>query len=241
LQESRLEPQEAAHEALRTTLLDNEEVLVEATTYPPGAGVPTHMHRFPSLVYVVEGGTLETTTPDGAVDRYDLRPGEALWSDSANVHSARNVGSTRVRIVETEVKRATLAAHGWGLVPRVLTAVDLDWKTDPVDPRRTVASLVGDLSMPGPYTVRLRAPAGYEIGLHVHPEEDEQLTVLAGAIVWSTGAPGSGAPEFTLGSGGFVLTPAGTPHRIAALEDTVLQMSGIGPRRYVYLDAEAAL
>jgi quercetin dioxygenase-like cupin family protein len=58
LQESRLEPQEAAHEALRTTLLDNEEVLVVATTYPPGAGVPTHMHRFPSLVYVVEGGTL---------------------------------------------------------------------------------------------------------------------------------------------------------------------------------------
>lgn len=101
---------EATREAVRRTLLENDEVLAIATTYPPGAGVPLHTHRFPSVVCVIEGGTLQTTTPEGIVETYDLRSGETLWSDTGSAHSARNVGSTTLRLVEIEVKHARAAA-----------------------------------------------------------------------------------------------------------------------------------
>lgn len=220
----------------RRTLLENDDVLVVATTYPPGASVPIHTHRFPNVAYVIDGGTIETTAPDGTVERYDVRPGETLWSAAAHAHSACNPGSTPVRIVEVELKRTTATGHVREKTERVLTPDSLEWRQDVHDPRRRSARLVGDPTTPGPYTIRYSAPAGYVIGLHLHPDDDEQLTVLSGAIRWSTGEPGSGEPENTLPAGGFALAPAGTPHRIVAVEDCVLQMSGVGPRTYIYLN-----
>lgn len=231
-------PVEQPHptEASRKTLLENDEVLVVSTAYPSGASVPLHLHRFPQLAYVVEGGTIETTALDGAVGTYEVRAGETLWTAAAHAHSARNVGSTRVRIVEVEVKHARPATRIRDTRPRAAAPDTLEWVVDSFDPARTTALLVGDPTKPGPYTVRFRAPAGYGIGLHLHPDDDEQLTVLSGAIRWSTGEEGSGAPEYTLKAGGFALSPAGTPHRIVVVEDSELQMSGFGPRTYVYLD-----
>ena len=226
----------AVEEPLRRTLLENDEVLVVATTYPPGASVPLHTHRFPNVSYVIDGGTIETRDADGTVEVYDIQPGETLWSAAAHAHSARNLGSTFVRIVEVELKHATHGEETPESRAVVLTIDDLDWRPDPLDSRRRSASLVGDPTMCGPFTARFAAPAGYVIGLHMHPDEDEQLTVLSGTVRWSTGEPGSGEPEYTLGAGGFALAPAGTPHRIAVLDDAVLQLSGVGPRNYIYLN-----
>ena len=164
-----------------------------------------------------------------------MRAGETLWSAAAHAHSARNLGNTSVRLVEVELKHVVPTAHAREHTERVLTADDLQWEQDALDPRRRSALLIGDPTKPGPYTARFSAPAGYVIGLHMHPEEDEQLTVISGTIRWSTGNPGNGEPEYTLPPGGFALAPAGTPHRIVAVKDCVLQLSGIGPRRYIYL------
>jgi mannose-6-phosphate isomerase-like protein (cupin superfamily) len=62
--------------------------------------------------------------------------------------------------------------------------------------------------------------------------------VLSGTLHWSVGAAGSGAAEHVSPAGSFVLFPAGTLHRLWATEETVLQMTGIGPRTYVFLDPE---
>ena len=239
LQQTIPQPQVHPARAVRTTLLENDEVLAIGTTYPPGESVPVHTHRFPSLVYVVQGGTIETMAPDGTVERYDMRPGETLWSAGSQSHGARNVGSTPVQIVEIEIKHATPAASASHKALRVVTPASLEWRPDSVDPRRAAALLVGDPTRPGPYVVRYRAPAGYEITLHMHPDDDEQLTVLSGAIQFSAGSARSGAPEHTLTAGGFVLTPAGIPHRLLAVEDSILQMSGIGPHKYVYVSGSA--
>jgi quercetin dioxygenase-like cupin family protein len=236
LQQAAPSKRAADEEPLRRTLLENDDVLVVATTYPPGASVPIHTHRFPNVSYVIDGGTIETRDADGTVEVYEVQPGETLWSAAAHAHSARNLGSTFVRIVEVELKRASHGEEAPESRAVVLTTDDLDWKTDPLDPRRRSAMLVGDPTMCGAFTSRVAAPGGYIIGLHMHPDEDEQLTVLSGTIRWSTGEPGSGEPEYTLGSGGFALAPAGTPHRIAVLDDAVIQMSGVGPRKYVYLN-----
>jgi quercetin dioxygenase-like cupin family protein len=186
------------------------------------------------VVYVAEGGTVETTSPDGTTSAVDLLPGHTLWR-AAQSHSTRNIESTTVRIVEVEIKRAA-AEPAEARAPGVATDADSDWHLDPLDPRRSTMLLVGDPTKSGPYTLRARLDAGYTLGVHRHPSEDENLTVLSGALHWSTDAAGSGAPEHVLPAGGFVQFPAGTPHRLWTTEETVIQMTGIGPRTYVYLD-----
>ena len=221
--------------AIRRELLENEQVEVIETTYAPGEGVPRHAHAFPGVVYTVDGGVLETAGPDGALTTHDLVAGQAFWR-SAQAHSTRNIGGTPVRILEVDVKQGPTRPDTWETAPPMLTSGALAWSPDPADPRIGVARLVGDPAKPGPYTVRYRIPAGYRRGLHVHPDEDEQLTVLSGSIHWSSGESGSGAPEYVLTAGAFAPASAGTPHRLWTTEECVVQMSGIGPRTYIYFD-----
>lgn len=228
-------PQQAEGRTSRREIFENDQVLVIESSYAPGSSVAIHRHRSPHVVYVVEGGALETTGADGATEMHEIRAGETLWQLPQS-HGTRNVGGTPVRIVEVEVKTPSRAAASWEKAPSVVTSTDRVWTPDPFDPRRSVALLVGDPTRPGPYTVRYRAPAGYAIGLHMHPDEDEQLTVISGTVHWSSGEAGSGAPEYTLRAGGFAPARAGTPHRLWVTEESVIQVSGIGPRTYVYLN-----
>ena len=220
--------------ALRSVLLENAEVVVIETTYPPGASTPMHAHRFPHVVYVIEGGTVETTAPDGDTGTLEIRPGQLLWRPPQS-HSTRNIGSTTVRIVEAEIKHAA-TENAEERTLKALTPADLEWVMDPLDPTRSVALLEGNPARPGPYTLRGRMGAGYALGLHQHPDEDEHLTVLSGTLHWSAGARGSGEPEHALPAGAYAVFPAGMPHRLWTTEETVIQMSGVGPRTYVYFD-----
>lgn len=233
---SRMPDSAPEQQATRRVLLENAEVVAIETTYPQGTSVPMHEHRSPHVVYVVAGGTVETTAQDGNVITVPLRPGQTLWRD-AQSHSTRNIGPTQVRILEVEIKHAATKLAG-ERTPRVITQAGLEWLPDPLDPTRSIALLVGDPATPGPYTVRLLLGAGYTLGVHQHPDEDEHLTVLSGTLYWSMGEAGSGAPEHALQAGGYVAFPAGTPHRLWTTEETVLQMSGVGPRTYVYLKPE---
>lgn len=224
----------AGQQAVRRVLLENAEVVAIETMYPVGSGVPMHVHRFPHVVYVLEGGVVETTAPDGSMATVEARPGEPLWR-APQSHSTRNVGPTTVRILEIEIKHAATGSAG-NRTPRAVAQADLDWTPDPLDPRRSVALLVGDPARPGPYTLRARLAAGYTLGLHQHPDEDEHLTVLSGVVHWSTGAADSGEPEHTLAAGDYAVFPAGTPHRLWTRGEAILQVTGNGPRAYVYAD-----
>lgn len=92
-------------QAVRRVVLENAEVVVIETTYPPGTSVPLHGHRFPHVLYVIEGGTVQTTAPDGSVMTLEVHPGQTLWREPQS-HSTRNIGATTVRIVEVEIKHA---------------------------------------------------------------------------------------------------------------------------------------
>jgi quercetin dioxygenase-like cupin family protein len=219
---------------LRKEVLDNAEALVVETTYPRDGETPLHQHRYPHVLYVIEGGTVETTALDGTVNTLELRPGQTFWRGPQS-HSTRNIGPSTVRIVEVEIKNAAMRSTREP-TPFVTTSADLEWRPDSLDPKRSMALLVGDPAKPGPYTVRMRADAGYSIRLHQHPREDENLTVLSGTLHWSTGAAGSGEPEHAAPARSFVLFPAGTPHRLWVTEETILQMTGGGPRTYVHLE-----
>ena len=95
----------SGQEVVCKVLLENAEVMVIETTYPIGTSVPMHEHRSPHVVYVVEGGTVQTTAPDGDVGVLELCSGQTLWRQ-AQSHSTRNVGSTTVKVVEVEVRGA---------------------------------------------------------------------------------------------------------------------------------------
>lgn len=121
---SRMPDSAPEQQAVRRVLLENAEVAVIETAYPKGGSVPMHGHRFPHVLYIIEGGTVQTTAPDGSVSTMELRPWQTIWRD-AQSHSMRNIGSTTVRIVEVEIKNAALGIAG-ERTPRVVTQADLD-------------------------------------------------------------------------------------------------------------------
>jgi len=94
--------------------------------------------------------------------------------------------------------------------------------------------LIGDPSKPGPYTIRLKFPAGFKVAPHTHPDSRE-VTVLSGT--WYTGygekAEPSGLKELLAGS--FYTEPANIAHYVEIREPTVIQVSGTGPsgRKFV--------
>src|SRR2546425_7808760 len=71
---------------------------------------------------------------------------------------------------------------------RYFTPADLMWKDAPTSMPKgaKVAVLEGDLAAPGPFTMRVRVPAGYKIPPHFHPGI-EHVTVLSGSFFMAAG------------------------------------------------------
>src|SRR5712675_2887854 len=89
-------------------------------------------------------------------------------------------------------------------------------------------NLVGDPAKPGPYTLRLKFPKGFRIAPHTHPDSRE-VTVLSGVFATGYGQSFDNAKLKVLPAGSFYTEPANVPHYIEIKEDTVLQVSGMGP------------
>ena len=70
--------------------------------------------------------------------------------------------------------------------PVAMTPTDVKWESQGALATGGIeqARLVGDPSKPGPYTIRLRFPAGYKLAPHTHPDYRE-VTILSGT--WYTG------------------------------------------------------
>jgi quercetin dioxygenase-like cupin family protein len=98
-------------------------------------------------------------------------------------------------------------------------------------------SLVGDPSKPGPYTIRLKFPAGYKLAPHTHPDPRE-VTILSGT--WYTGYGEQADPALlkALPAGSFYTEPANVPHFVEVHEAVVIQVSGVGPSGRAFVEAE---
>jgi hypothetical protein len=107
----------------------------------------------------------------------------------------------------------------------------------PVVPKGAQAAvLAGDPFKDGSeYTLRLKMPDGYKIPPHWHPT-DENVTVLSGKLGAGMGdkfAPASGE---IINSGGFVRMPREVHHFAWAKGPTTIQVSGIGPFDFHYVN-----
>ncbi|MDP3767894.1 MAG: cupin domain-containing protein [Dehalococcoidia bacterium] len=100
-----------------------------------------------------------------------------------------------------------------------------------------LAVLEGDLSKPGPFTMRIKLPANYKVPPHFHPAI-EHVTVLSGTFYLGMGEKfdekkGAGFPV-----GGFVVMPEKTPHFAWTKGDVTIQVHGVGPWGLTYVNPD---
>lgn len=84
-------------------LSENDEVRVSEIKFNPGDSIPMHHHSYGHSLYIVEGGQLTISKPDGSSVVLEAKPGDVMWMGVED-HSAANTGSTVVRVIITEVK-----------------------------------------------------------------------------------------------------------------------------------------
>jgi hypothetical protein len=97
------------------------------------------------------------------------------------------------------------------------------------------AVLAGDPTKDGPYVVRLKMPANYQIPAHRHPTT-ENLTVLSGSFHAGMGDKLDTAKGQAFMPGGFAAMPAGTNHYAWTTAETVVQVHGKGPFQIIYVN-----
>lgn len=98
-----------------------------------------------------------------------------------------------------------------------------------------VAVLEGDPKKEGMFTMRLKVPAGSVVRPHTHPRE-ERVTVLSGAAFVGFGEEMDRTQAKKFPAGSFYVNPARTPHYVFFEEETVVQITGIGPWEVNYLE-----
>jgi quercetin dioxygenase-like cupin family protein len=100
--------------------------------------------------------------------------------------------------------------------------------------------LAGDPTRPGPYTIKLWAPANTRIAAHSHRDE-RSAVVVSGTWYFGYGDKAEEAKVKALPTGSFYTEPAGQPHfALTKAEPVVVYIFGQGPTDTVYVDAASA-
>lgn len=119
----------------------------------------------------------------------------------------------------------------------ILTPADLKWGEGPdaLPPGAKAVALEGSLKKEELFHLRLKFPAGYKIPPHWHPGT-ERVTVLSGSVRLGLGDRFDESRMKPLQAGSFISLPPRTAHFVTVTEDTVIQLSTIGPWSVTYVD-----
>jgi quercetin dioxygenase-like cupin family protein len=114
---------------------------------------------------------------------------------------------------------------------------DMKWVDAPpsLPPGAKVAIIEGNPAKPGPFTMRIKFPAGYKIAPHYHPAI-EHVTVLSGSVNLGAGDSLDDSKSKTLGVGGFAVMQTGVKHFLSTKEEAVVQAHSIGPWGITYVN-----
>lgn len=114
---------------------------------------------------------------------------------------------------------------------------NVQWSPAPpmFPPGAEIAVLQGDPSKAEPFTVRLRFPNGYKIPPHTHPTT-ENVTVLTGTFLAGMGTQFVESAMRAFGRDEFISVPAEHPHYAMAQGLTVIQLHGVGPVAFTYIN-----
>ncbi|BCT92094.1 hypothetical protein LYSHEL_11180 [Lysobacter helvus] len=132
-------------------------------------------------------------------------PDKPAMADAANTHAMVHAADTK-----------------WGPAPPAL-------------PKGTQAAvLYGDPGKAGPFTIRLKFPAGGKVPRHWHPT-DEQVTVIEGDFALSMGE-GANVHDGAFVAGDYVNLPAKMQHAASTKGGAVVQVVSTGPFQITYVD-----
>jgi quercetin dioxygenase-like cupin family protein len=83
-------------------LLENEQVRVLEYRLKPGEKEPMHSHPA-GVVYVLRGGALKFSYPDGRTEEKTAATGEVIWRDPVT-HAVGNTGKTEAHAIAIDLK-----------------------------------------------------------------------------------------------------------------------------------------
>ncbi len=113
--------------------------------------------------------------------------------------------------------------------PMIIAPEKLTWMpAEGLPPGAEVTALYGNPAAEGPFAIRFKFPAGYEIPTHSHPT-DELITVLSGTARMAFGEDASAADAQAFPVGAFMVLPGGTWHHLWIDTDTVVELHSTGP------------
>ena len=84
-------------------IMENDQIRVLDVKFKPGDKAAMHLHPN-HLVYVLNGGSLKLSLPDGKGQEFQLKAGQALWIE-AGPHATENVGATEAHNLVIELKK----------------------------------------------------------------------------------------------------------------------------------------
>lgn len=131
-----------------------------------------------------------------------------------------------------------VVAQQSGAEPKMTAAAEMQWKAGPpsLPSGAQFVVLDGDPTKPGPFTIRLKIPRGYQIPPHTHPAAAERITVISGAVRVGIGEKFDGSGGRELKAGDFAVVPPGVPHFASASSEAVLQIHSEGPFERKFVD-----
>ena len=141
-------------------------------------------------------------------------------------------------IVAATLLAIAIPASALAQTDHVTTQADtLKWGPQPpaLPPGGQIAVLSGDPGKNAPYVVRAKLPAGYKIPAHTHPQ-DEHLTIISGSFHIGMGPKLNQNKGEKFTAGAYALMPKNMQHYIWFTEDTIIQVHGIGPIEFSYVD-----
>ncbi len=120
--------------------------------------------------------------------------------------------------------------------PMAMTPAEMKWEAQGglALPGMEQVNLVGNPSKPGPYTLRLKFPAGYKLAPHTHPDSRE-VTILSGTWYTGYGERFDEAALKALPAGSFYTEPANVAHFVEVREPVTIQVKGTGPSGRVFV------
>ena len=120
---------------------------------------------------------------------------------------------------------------------KVTTADSIKWGPAPpsLPKGAQLAVLSGDPASDGPFVVRVKLPAGYQVAAHNHPTT-ENVTVLSGTFNIGMGDKLDTQKGQLLHTGGFAEAAAKMNHYAWTSGETVVQVHGQGPFAITYVN-----
>lgn len=95
-------------------------------------------------------------------------------------------------------------------------------------PGRESQKLLGDKKNPGLFIERVKFPKGFSAPSHTHTI-DGYVTIISGEFSVGFGTVIDSSTVIRVKAGGYIVLPAGVPHYEWFNEDTIEQVTGVGP------------